>query len=79
MLHATTSVKPTPEFNVLVDFDIEALCKNRCMSSSSVIVMHMFTSGLKKRQAVRANRREILEARELAQRLRSVEVNGGEL
>jgi hypothetical protein len=51
MLHATTSVKPTPEFNVLVDFDIEDLCKNRCISSPSVIVLHMLTSGLENRQA----------------------------
>ena len=59
----------------LSSFDSEALCKNGCMSSPSVIVLHMFTSGLNKRQAVRANRREILETRELAQRLRPVEVN----
>jgi hypothetical protein len=45
------------------------------MSSPSVIVLHMFTSGLKKRENLRANRREMFEARGLAQRLRSVEVN----
>jgi hypothetical protein len=37
--------------------------------------LHMFTSGLKKREAVRANRRGFSKLRGVAQRLRSVEVN----
>jgi hypothetical protein len=47
----------------LSTLDSEALCKNRCMSSPSVIVLHMFTSGLEKRQAAGANCREISKLR----------------
>jgi hypothetical protein len=49
-------------YRAFIDSTGDALCKNRRVSSPGVIVLHMFTSGLEKRQAAGANCREIFQA-----------------